>query len=249
MKYQSLKWVGRVLGILVLGCALTSMFSVQQLQPQLSLDTAITKDFVMGKFKPEHNDRFMVVPSSIAVKAMYLQRDVVFAFQRMNQAALAEGIDIKIISGTRNFWQQKAIWERKWTSNTTLHGTGIENARQILRFSSMPGSSRHHWGTDIDINSLEPGYFRNGRGLREITWLRKHAAAYGFCEVYSPRSTGRTKGYEPEAWHWSYLPLANQYLNYYSSHVTYADFSQFYGNHLAANLKIIEDFAGGVQCK
>lgn len=153
---------------------------------------------------------------------------------------------LKIISGTRNFWQQKAIWERKWQSNTPMFGTGIDNAKHILRYSSMPGSSRHHWGTDLDINSLEPGYFKAGRGLREITWLRQHAGEFGFCEVYSPRSTGRLRGYEPESWHWSYMPLAKQYLSHYSTNVKYEDFNQFYGSRLAKDLRIIEDFVGGI---
>ena len=210
------------------------------------IDTAITMNFVMGQFFPERDARFMIVPSQIASKSMWLQKPVIFAFQKMARAAASEGIELKIISGTRNFWQQKAIWERKWQSNTPMFGTGIDNAKHILRYSSMPGSSRHHWGTDLDINSLEPGYFKAGRGLREITWLRQHAGEFGFCEVYSPRSTGRLRGYEPESWHWSYMPLAKQYLSHYSTKVKYEDFNQFYGSRLAKDLRIIEDFVGGI---
>ena len=212
-------------------------------------DTAITKNFVMGQFFPERDARFMIVPSQIASKSMWLQKPVIFAFQKMARAAISQGIELKIISGTRNFWQQKAIWERKWQSNTPMFGTGIDNAKHILRYSSMPGSSRHHWGTDIDINSLEPGYFKAGRGLREITWLRQHAGEYGFCEVYSPRSTGRLRGYEPESWHWSYMPLAQQYLNFYRTNVLPADFINFYGSQFAGPLRIIEDYVQGIDCK
>jgi zinc D-Ala-D-Ala carboxypeptidase len=212
-------------------------------------DSQITKAFLMGKFFAAQDARFGLVPAGMSSKAMYLQKDVIMAFQTMRRAAMLAGIDLKIISGTRNFWEQKAIWERKWTANVNQYGTGADNARHILLYSSMPGSSRHHWGTDLDINSLEPGYFKMGRGLAEITWLRKHAKDYGFCEVYSPRSTGRLAGYEPEAWHWSYIPLSSEYLKAYASTVTVADFTGFYGSNKAAEVRIIEDFVQGVACK
>ncbi len=221
-------------------------------QPALTLqgqnDSHITKDFVMGKFSAQTHVRFANVPPMICSKPMYLQKEVIEAFQRMRRAAMTAGIDLKIISGTRNFWEQKAIWDRKWMGNVNRFGKGIENAKHILLYSSMPGSSRHHWGTDIDINSLEPGYFKMGRGLAEITWLRKHAKEYGFCEVYSPRSTGRLTGYEAEAWHWSYMPLASQYLAYCSNNVSAADFAGFYGSGLAGEIRIIEDYVKGLQC-
>lgn len=211
-----------------------------------SLDTLISKNFVMGKFMANTHVRFSAVPPMICSKPMYLQKEVIESFQRMRRSAMAAGIDLKIISGTRNFWEQKAIWERKWSANVSRFGTGAANAKHILLYSSMPGSSRHHWGTDIDINSLEPAYFRTGRGLAELSWLRKHAKEYGFCEVYSPRSTGRLTGYEPEAWHWSYLPLASQYLSFYSKNISATDFSGFYGSGLASEIRIIEDYVKGI---
>ena len=35
----------------------------------------------------------------------------------------------------------------------------FERALDLLRYSSMPGSSRHHWGTDVDVHSLDPETF------------------------------------------------------------------------------------------
>lgn len=210
--------------------------------------SSLSKEFIMGKFNPSQDPRFMIVPPAICSKSMYLQKQVVAAFRSMKTAAKLAGVDLKIISGTRNFWEQKAIWERKWTANVGRFGQGVENARHILKYSSMPGSSRHHWGTDIDINSLEPVYFRSGRGLTEINWLRNHAKEYGFCEVYSPRSAVRHVGYEPEAWHWSYMPLASTYLTYYKSEVSTRDFQGFYGSQWAGTLRIIEDYVQGINC-
>ncbi len=243
--------LGWMLGITALfTCGFVVRPSEKVIESTLSQeDTTISKSFVMGKFLANTHERFSAVPPMMCNKPMYLQKAVIEAFQRMHRAALTAGIDLKIISGTRNFWEQKAIWERKWTANVGRFGTGAANAKHILLYSSMPGSSRHHWGTDIDINSLEPGYFKSGRGLSEINWLRKNAGAFGFCEVYTPRSTGRIRGYEPEAWHWSYMPLASQYLTYYSANIKSADFTGFYGSGLAAEIRIIEDYVKGIGCE
>lgn len=209
-------------------------------------DTSITKAFVMGRFTPQTHVRFQLVPEHLCSKSMYLQKEVIVAFQQMKLSAASEGISLRIISGTRNFWEQKAIWERKWNANLQQHGVSANNAREILKYSSMPSSSRHHWGTDIDINNLSPAYFTTGKGLKEVLWLRKNANKFGFVEVYTPRASGRITGYEPEAWHWSYRPLSFQYLQFYKQNVQYTDFKGFNGCEWAKELRIIEDFVGGV---
>ena len=212
-------------------------------------DTSITKNFVMGRFLPQTHVRFQQVPAHLCSKSMYLQKEVIAAFQQMKLAAATEGVSLRIISGTRNFWEQKAIWERKWNANLQSFGASANNAREILKYSSMPSSSRHHWGTDIDINNLSPTYFTTGKGLKEIQWLRKNASKFGFIEVYSPRETGRLTGYEPEAWHWSYSPLSSQYLEYYNQNIQYTDIKGFTGSEWAKKLRIIEDFVSGVSRK
>jgi len=213
------------------------------------IDTAISKAFVTGRFLPQTHIRFQMVPADLCSKSMYLQKDVVVAFRQMKLAAASDGITLRIISGTRNFWEQQAIWERKWKANLAQFGATAKNAREILKYSSMPSSSRHHWGTDIDINNLSPGYFATGRGLKELQWLRKNAIKFGFVEVYSPRESGRITGYEPEAWHWSYSPLSTQYLSFYKQNIAYSDFKGFLGCEWAQDLRIIEDFVGGVSNK
>ena len=31
-----------------------------------------------------------------------------------------------------------------------------------MNYSAMPTASRHHWGTDVDINSVDPEDFETG---------------------------------------------------------------------------------------
>jgi hypothetical protein len=112
----------------------------------------------------------------------------------------------------------------------------------------MPSTSRHHWGTDMDLNALENSFFESGDGLKIYQWLTTHAEQYGFCQPYTSKSGGRS-GYEEEKWHWSYLPLSGQFLQEYTRNVTYKDIKGFAGSEVAASLDVIRNYVGGVACK
>ena len=200
---------------------------------------------------------FTTVPAGFCSKAMELQPEVIEAFGKMRRAAAGAGIALTIISGRRTFEQQKTIWVNKWNKLQSRGIHGVDAVEHILRYSSMPGSSRHHWGTDIDINSLEPAYFNTAKGTKELAWLRANAQNYGFAEVYSPRTTGRITGYQPEPWHWSYMPLASTYLTQYKQKIGYTLFGipdsnnsdsimVFPGSQFAKTVKIIENYVSGI---
>jgi hypothetical protein len=110
----------------------------------------------------------------------------------------------------------------------------------------MHGTTRHHWGTDIDINSLENSYFKSGAGKKLYDWMLLHAAEYGFHQTYTDKSKGRT-GYEEEKWHWSYLPLSGPFLEEYKKQISYTDITGFSGSQVAAELKVIETYVQGIE--
>ncbi|MEM9984801.1 MAG: M15 family metallopeptidase, partial [Bacteroidota bacterium] len=175
------------------------------------------------------------------------------------EAAKQDGISLKIVSATRPFNYQKSIWEGKWKGQRLVGGKNLaqtvpdpaERATLILRYSSMPGTSRHHWGTDIDLNNFENRYFEQGQGLKEYQWLQAHAAEYGFCQVYSPKGEDRPYGYEEEKWHWSYRPLADRYLASYLATVTPEMITGFAGSEVVRELAVIERYVNGISpaCK
>ncbi|TGL08981.1 D-alanyl-D-alanine carboxypeptidase family protein [Leptospira levettii] len=123
---------------------------------------------------------------------------------------------IFLVSSFRNFSHQKGIWESKYSGKKAMRvpitGKSPEEIiNLILEFSSAPGTSRHHWGTDFDLNALDNAYFEsNGKGKILYDWLKENASRYGFCQPYSPLSTRNHKGYQEEKWHWSYAPISNQ---------------------------------------
>jgi LAS superfamily LD-carboxypeptidase LdcB len=113
----------------------------------------------------------------------------------------------------------------------------------------MPCTSRHHWGTDMDLISLESPYFEKGQGLKEYKWLVEHAGKFGFCQVYDDKKETKRSGYELEKWHWSYMPLSSIYLKKYNELVNYSHINGFTGSKLAKKINVIEDFVNGINKK
>lgn len=160
-----------------------------------------------------------------------LHYEAVASFLAMRDAARADGIDLRIRSGFRDFSTQVLIWNAKWRGERALLSrTGAPLKRAdladadmvdtILAWSAIPGGSRHHWGTDIDVidaAAVPPGYqvklvsdeFTDG-GIfaRLVAWLDANLARFGF---FQPYRTDRG-GVCPEFWHISYAPVAQPAL-------------------------------------
>ena len=235
-------------------------FSLQPEPSGKETEIQVDKQYLLGKFEPAQKKDFVKIDSKYTENCrLYLRKETYVAFIRMHDAALQSGIKLIIISATRNFNSQKYIWEGKWTGRTPVDGKNlaetvsdpVERARIILRFSSMPGTSRHHWGTDIDLNSLNNKYFSTGEGKNTYIWLTENASDYGFCQTYTPKNSTRPTGYEEEKWHWSYLPLARSFLDRYSQKVSYDDLKGFLGWETAKALRVIEGYVQSINknCK
>lgn len=163
-----------------------------------------------------------------------VHRDVLNPLIKLREAAFMEGFDLRVESGFRSFERQLSIWNRKATGALAVldaDAQPIDIAQlsprdltfAILRWSALPGASRHHWGTDIDVydaavtppdyeiqlipDEVEPG----GLHAPMHEWLDERMAegtAYGFYRPYD-RDRG---GVAPERWHLSYAPLAGDFM-------------------------------------
>lgn len=210
---------------------------------------------LIGKIDPAKDTAFVKIGSQYTSKPdIYLRKAAYAAFQDMHAAALKDGVKLEIISATRNFASQKGIWERKWDGGTLVGGKNLAQtepdpaarALKILSYSSMPTTSRHHWGTDIDLNNLENGYFATGTGKKIYDWLITHGPSYGFCQTYTAIGPDRPNGYQEEKWHWSYMPIASRFLKAFQMQVKYSDIAGFKGADVAEKLHIIDHFVGGI---
>jgi len=159
-----------------------------------------------------------------------LQAEVAQAFNRLQGDARAAGFDLVIASGFRSYARQLAIWNGKVGGQRPVHddqGRAVDlselstadQLRAILRYSAIPGTSRHHWGTDLDI--YDAGAMAEGYQLQlspvEVAaggifdplhrWLDERMAAGESHGFYRPYGADRG-GVAPERWHLSYAPLA-----------------------------------------
>lgn len=211
---------------------------------------------IMGDVTPGASSGLLVaIPAAYASRTgMYAHRDAMLAFGQMHADAKAAGVNLKIISAFRSFKDQKRIWDNKWNGTTLVEGGKLPEtvpdpaarARKILEFSSMPGTSRHHWGTDFDLNDLTNTYFASGEGKAIHDWLSANAGKYGFCQVYSPKGPDRPNGYEREDWHWSYMPVASGYLAQYPDLVGYDHLTGFEGAEAARQIDVIANYVQGI---
>ncbi len=224
--------------------------------PEIKMDSAIATTHLMGKFDPLKDSDFIQIDIQYADRpGQLLHKETYAAFIRMYEAAKKDGIKLIIKSATRNFSAQKAIWEGKWHGKRLLEGNinaakkipdPVERALKILEYSSMPGTSRHHWGTDIDFNAFVNSYFEKGQGKKEYDWLVANAGKFGFCQPYTPKGTERPDGYNEEKWHWSYLPLAKRLSDQYKIRLTNEDISGFDGAETAPQIDIIKKYVLGI---
>lgn len=222
--------------------------------PPAETEPVYSREFLLGKFNPAKHPDFRLIAEQYAGRSgMYLHKAAYDAFVRMAKAASQDGIRLVIVSATRNFYAQKTIWEAKWTGERLVEGKDlsrtqpdpVQRALTILRYSSMPGTSRHHWGTDIDLNDLNNQYFTHGKGLKIYQWLQTHGAEYGYYQVYTPKPP-RPAGYEEEKWHWTYLPVSLEIIRQYQQKIRAQDINGFLGDKAAASLPVIRDYVLGV---
>jgi LAS superfamily LD-carboxypeptidase LdcB len=219
---------------------------------------SVSKEYLLGKVNPVTDAHFITVDQKYASrKGFYLRKEAYDAFVKMYDAALKDGIKLSILSAFRSFNEQKEIWEGKWTGKVLYYGKNIassypdpvERSKYVLKYSSMPGTSRHHWGTDMDMNSLELSYYKTDAGKKLYKWLTDNAFKFGFCQPYTAKDTARTNGYEEEKWHWSYLPLSLIYLQQYKDKISYDDLVGFAGCETARKIDIIKSYVLSVNKK
>ena len=150
-------------------------------------------------------------------------------FLNLRRAASEAGFDLVPVSGFRDFARQLAIWNAKFDGAAPLFDAGgraldaaqlspQERVAAILQWSALPGASRHHWGTDLDLidrGAVAPGYrvqltpaeyAAPGPFAPLAGWLEANAPRFGFFRPFR----GVLSGVRPEPWHFSFAPVAER---------------------------------------
>jgi LAS superfamily LD-carboxypeptidase LdcB len=156
-----------------------------------------------------------------------LHREAVAPFLALRAAAAQAGIDLMPYSAFRDFAAQVEIWNRKFRGERPLYDragnvrdhaslSAEEIVEAILVWSAVPGASRHHWGSEIDVfdaaampedyrvKLLPEEYVHGGVFEGLARWLDDNLQRFGFFRPYD-RDRG---GVYPEPWHISYQPVS-----------------------------------------
>jgi LAS superfamily LD-carboxypeptidase LdcB len=162
-----------------------------------------------------------------------LEREAGAAFEQLRKLANQRGIDLAIASGYRSFARQCAIWNAKVLGQRPVlddHGlvidmaelSDLEKVLAIMRWSALPGASRHHWGTDLDVwdraavsaeyclQLVPEEYAPSGpfRALADFFSTSQFESSGFYRPYWGEHYKG---GVAPEPWHLSYRPLASRF--------------------------------------
>lgn len=159
-----------------------------------------------------------------------LQAEVAAAFAALQADAREAGFDMVVASGFRSYGRQRLIWNGKADGSRPVYDDAdcklclaelapTEQLETILRYSAIPGTSRHHWGTDLDVYDraavsadyqlqLSPSEVAPGGVFDALhCWLDQQMSAGRSRGFYRPYAQDRG-GVAPERWHLSYAPLS-----------------------------------------
>ncbi len=227
-----------------------------QIMEENPYESLLTLDFILGRFDPREHPQFSKIPQEHTDKVgIMMHTDALAAYEQMTAAATAAGHKLVIRSAARNFDYQRSIWEAKWSGKRIL-SSGINaatdisdpalRAKEIMKYSAMPGASRHHWGTDIDLNAFDNAYFESGSGKLIYQWLLTNANDYGYYLVYTAKGEQRPTGYEEEKWHWTYKPISKYLTAFAREQLRDTTLTHFSGSDTAPQLNVVEDYVLGI---
>ena len=153
-------------------------------------------------------------------------------FGLLQRDAKAEGFELVAASSYRSYASQLTIFNAKWRGERPVLDDADRSLsrelysdeqwlHRILRFSALPGTSRHHWGTDLDVFDptllpkgqkllLTPSEFGDSGYFSALTQWLDQAIAGGQSRGFERPYDADRGGVSIEPWHLSYLPRASQ---------------------------------------
>ncbi|MGL6258095.1 M15 family metallopeptidase [Vibrio sp. WXL210] len=164
-----------------------------------------------------------LIQCNVGQKAFMLHPQVSRDLLALKAAAEQAGMNLCIASGFRSFERQQLIWNSKMSGERVsldIHGQPVDLATlsernkiaTVLLWSALPGTSRHHWGSDFDLYDanatsaerplqLTQQEYLSGDQQAFFGWLRTAAPRFGFFFPFD----GVHSGYQFEPWHISHL--------------------------------------------
>jgi len=124
----------------------------------------------------------------------YIHGNVLPFLYALLEQAKKDGIDLKIKSAYRSFWEQANIK----SAQLMTYGSGVN------KFTADQGYSEHQLGTTVDFSTSEYSPNANvSAKTKAYKWLLENAYKYGFILSYPENN----KYYIFEPWHWRFVGI------------------------------------------
>ncbi len=131
-----------------------------------------------------------------------MDEDAYIFAKAMLDAAHKDNVELYIRSPYRSYSQQSALFEnqvkRYLNGSTTREQAEIKASTVVAR----PGTSEHHTGLAVDLNSVETNF----EDTEAFSWLKEHGEEYGFIMRYAEDKQDLT-GVIYEPWHWRFVGI------------------------------------------
>lgn len=167
---------------------------------------------------------------TVGTKEFLIHRDVKAPLTALIENAQVNGFNFSIASSFRDYHRQAMIWNAKFSGKRSILDsdsqpldssklTEIEKIHAIMRWSALPGASRHHWGCELDVYAhnylpqdtqlqLEPWEYQTGHQKEFNHWLTKAMPQFGFYRPYQ----NDLGGVAIEPWHISHIDTGHEML-------------------------------------
>lgn len=165
------------------------------------------------------------------MSVLMCDRDAAKALPDLFSDAFDKGFELRIASAYRSFYKQFKIFDDKFKGKRPVLDANEnpmdisslsdeQKVLEIIRFSSIPGFSRHHFGTDFDIyavNLLPEGKqleltareYQKGNYFYKLgQYLSQNLNKFGFKRPFNGKGTN---AFEP--WHISFSKKADECID------------------------------------
>ena len=181
--------------------AQNNTFNMSNSNHQYNSNLLQNTEYIEG-VQPLYVDGIVVVNKEYGLPQDYraadeLEKDAINAAKKMMNAALEDGIVIKIRSGYRSYSIQSTLY------NNYVRRDGKEAA---AKYSALPGHSEHQTGLAFDFTTSDTvtsigDWFTD---TQQAKWLYENAYKFGFIIRY-PQGKENITGYQYESWHYRYI--------------------------------------------
>lgn len=120
----------------------------------------------------------------------------------MCEAAMREGIELRVCSPYRSYSIQQTLFDRQVQKWKNQGMSDLEADKKAATIVARPGTSEHHTGLAVDFIKANDSFEEHPA----FAWLQNHAHEYGFIMRY-PKNKEDITEIIYESWHYRFVGI------------------------------------------